>query len=435
MTSEDAERIRKRLAAVSEGLRAFAELMARSPGGGHEGAKDQAAAALALSNAQFVESLHRDLEERWRAETQAKHFVALVQHSSDFIAMAELGGRVLFINDAGRRLLGLDLDLDLSQLRLTDFHTDEGMKRAAVIQAQGHWQGEGHLRHSKTGELIETSINSFLLKSPGGEPFGYATVQRDIRERKKLEAHLRHAQRMEAVGRLAGGIAHDFNNVLSVVLGCSALLLDDPSLDAATRSALDDIQTAAQGGARLTRQLLAFSRQQVLEPRVVDLNDVLSGIEKMTRRLLGRAIELRVLACENLGKVKIDVGQIEQVVLNLVLNARDAMPRGGVLTIATSNESTERGEPGGVKLVVSDTGTGMDEGTRQHLFEPFFTTKSKGTGLGLATVFGIVEQSGGSISVSSEMGRGTTFSILLPRCDVAAPAADGRGINGETAVG
>jgi two-component system, cell cycle sensor histidine kinase and response regulator CckA len=381
-------------------------------------------AALAIFNAQLLESRQREIEERKRAEERARRFEALIQHSGDFIAMASLDGRVMFVNEAGKQLLGISADADLSQLDLTAFHTEAGMKRAAVIRESGRYQGPGQLRHFVTGELIDTQVSSFLVRDANGEPFGFATVQHDMREMKSLEAHVRQTQRLEALGRLAGGIAHDFNNILSVILSYSTILLADLKPGTPACEDVQEIHAAGERAARLTRQLLAFSRRQVLEPRIVDLNEVVLGMDKMTRRLLGEDIVLKVELSPTLGRVKVDVGQVEQVILNLALNARDAMPNGGALTIATTNvdSSPKPGEPTParrVRLTVSDTGGGMDEATKQRVFEPFFTTKAsgKGTGLGLATVFGVVDQSGGEISVTSELGRGATFVIHLPRCD------------------
>ncbi len=377
-------------------------------------------AALAISNAQLLESRQREIECRKRAEEQARRFEALVQHSNEFIAMTGLEGPVMFVNKAGRQLLGIPLDADVSKIDLRAFHTDDGMKRAAILREHGRYRGPGQLRHFVTGELIDTQVSSFLVRDASGEPFGFATVQHDMRELKNLEAHLRQMQRLEALGRLAGGIAHDFNNILSIILSYSTILLADLPPGTPAVEDVQEIHTAGERAARLTRQLLAFSRRQVLEPRVVDLNEVVLGMDKMTRRLLGEDIRLKTELSPTLGRVKVDVGQFEQVLLNLAVNARDAMPNGGTLTIASANVDT--GSPIGgrcVRLSVSDTGAGMDEATRQRAFEPFFTTKAngKGTGLGLATVFGVIEQSGGRISVSSVLGRGTTFVVHLPRCD------------------
>lgn len=242
------------------------------------------------------------------------------------------------------------------------------------------------------------------------------------------EEQLRQAQKMEAVGRLAGGVAHDFNNVLSVILPYGELLRGALASADPLRAYAEEICKAAERAADLTKQLLMFSRQQVTEPQVLDLNVVIGNMEKMLRRLVGEDVELAIIAAQPLGSVRADRGSVEQVMMNLVVNARDAMPTGGKLTIETTNvlldEGSQVGAGGGerVMLAVSDTGIGMDRATRSRIFEPFFTTKEKdkGTGLGLSMVFGIVQQSGGSVQVDSELGRGTTFKVYLPRVNEAA---------------
>jgi PAS domain S-box-containing protein len=283
-------------------------------------------------------------------------------------------------------------------------------------------------------ELTETrpdgSTACFLVKKvplhdQEGRVIGVLGAYEDITERRQLEAQFRQAQKMEAIGRLAGGVAHDFNNLLTVICGYSEILLGETERGSPAWDSLTEIRKAGQRAAGLTRQLLAFSRKQVLEPDILDLNEVVRDCENMFARLLGEDIDLQVSLAANLGKIRADSSQIDQVLLNLVVNARDAMPRGGKLVIETANatldeactrlhEEVKAGKY--VSITVSDTGCGMDEQTLAHIFEPFFTTKDqgKGTGLGLAMVFGFIKQSGGHIAVISEPNQGSTFKIYLP---------------------
>jgi PAS domain S-box-containing protein len=285
---------------------------------------------------------------------------------------------------------------------------------------------EGQARR-KDGTPVWVIQNVSLLADEDGEEMLLGTVF-DVTERRRLEEQLLQSQKMEAVGRLAGGIAHDFNNLLTAIAGYSDLLLTELPANDPRRESAVEIREAGRRAAGLTQQLLAFSRRQVLEPRVLDLNAVIAGMEKMLRRVIGEDVELTTALDPDLWRTMADPGQIEQAIVNLAVNARDAMPRGGQLTLETANVTLDEKfasayatvQPGPhVMLAVSDTGVGMDAALQSRLFEPFFTTKErgKGTGLGLSTTYGIVKQSGGSIWVYSEPGLGTTFKIYLPRCE------------------
>jgi two-component system cell cycle sensor histidine kinase/response regulator CckA len=279
---------------------------------------------------------------------------------------------------------------------------------------------------SKQGAVLWFGARGRLLRDAAGRPERYLGVGTDISERKSLEAQLRQAQKVEAVGLLAGGIAHDFNNILSVILSFSELLLDDVGPASPFRPDLQEIHRAGKRAADLTKQILAFSRQQVVAPKTIDLNAVVTVVSTMLARVLGEDIELVLRLAPGLDNVKADPGQIEQVILNLAVNAREAMPRGGKLTIETSNVESIGADADGdtdlprgryVMLSLRDTGVGMDEATQARIYEPFFTTKERGTGtgLGLSTVLGIVQQSGGTIRLRSEKEIGTTFRIFFPR--------------------
>jgi two-component system, cell cycle sensor histidine kinase and response regulator CckA len=298
----------------------------------------------------------------------------------------------------------------------------------------------------KAGHVLWGIVGSYLLRSDDGAPLFFITHIQDITDRKlaeaekeKLQAQLLQAMKMEAVGRLAGGVAHDFNNLLTVITGYSELLLQKIGKDSPMHGQVEEIKRAGERAALLTQQLLAFSRKQIIEPKVVHLDHQVAEMHKMLGRLIGENIELQAITGKSLGAVKVDPGQFQQILMNLAVNARDAMPDGGKIVIETANVDLDEGYcalhpyilPGRfVMLSVSDTGTGMSEEVKAHIFEPFFTTKERGsgTGLGLAMAYGAVHQAGGSIEVYSEVGIGTTFKIYLPRVEeeVAKPVTDDR---------
>jgi PAS domain S-box-containing protein len=301
----------------------------------------------------------------------------------------------------------------------------DSLARAAALLATGSLAQEYRFLR-QDGSVVWVRDEARLIRDPTGRATHAVGAWMDITERRALEERFLQAQKMESVGQLAGGVAHDFNNLLTVITGTVDLALAGLREGDPLAADLREIQQAARRGAALTQHLLAFSRRQVFQPQILNLNDLLADLEPMLRRLLGEEIALLTIGAPDLGNVRADPAQMSQVVLNLVVNARDAMPKGGSLTLETTNvaldEAYARRHPGVtpgpfVMLAVTDTGVGMDQATREHAFEPFFTTKpaGQGTGLGLATVYGIVKQSGGSIWVYSEPGVGTTFKIYLPR--------------------
>jgi PAS domain S-box-containing protein len=296
-----------------------------------------------------------------------------------------------------------------------------------LMKAPEVLENAGNFRHrKKDGSVIEVEIASHELCFEG-KP-ARLVLANDVTEKKELESQLRQSQKLEGVGQLAGGIAHDFNNLLTVILGRSQMLQKKLEKASPLQRDVNLIHQTAERAASLTRQLLAFSRKQLLHPKVLDLNTVVADMDKMLQRLIGEHIEFATVLHPGLGRVKVDPGQMEQVIMNLAVNARDAMPQGGKLMIETGNAALDeaytrqhmRVQPGRyVMLAVTDAGCGMDSETQTRIFEPFFTTKEpgKGTGLGLSTVYGIVKQSGGNVWVYSEVGRGSTFKIYLPRVD------------------
>ena len=336
-------------------------------------------------------------------------------------AFLELLGRATVNEIVGEHIFGLYAEND-RWFALADFLRSAEPFRGLTAE----WKGK-----DTATTLVRISGRSVTDGRDGGIVF--ELFAEDVTERRALEDQLRQSQKMEAVGRLAGGIAHDFNNLLMVISGYSEFLLERLGAEPQLRGPAQEIASAAERASSLTRQLLAFSRKQMLAPRIVNLNDVATENIKMLNRMIGEDVDLVMVPGANLWPVRADAGQIEQVIMNLAVNARDAMPSGGKLTIETSNVTLDEAyarfhaplPPGDyVMVAISDTGNGMDNETQSHIFEPFFTTKgTKGTGLGLSTVYGIVKQSGGYIWVHSEVGRGTTFKIYLPRVASTGEAA------------
>ncbi|HEV2299625.1 MAG TPA: PAS domain S-box protein [Candidatus Acidoferrales bacterium] len=363
-------------------------------------------------------------------------FRLISENAADMIAVVDVNGNRLYNSPAYEKFLGYTPE----ELRRTSpydqIHEDDKQKVSEAAQ-EAKETGSGRrveyrIRH-KNGQWRILESTASAVRNFRGEVEKLVIVNREITERKQLEQQLFLSQKLEAVGRLSGGIAHDFNNLLGVIIGYSQVLQQTIGVKDELREPVDEILKAGERAASLTKQLLAFSRKQVLEPKVLNLNAVVSDVEKMLRRLIGENIELNITLDHSLGNVKADPSQVEQVILNLAVNARDAMPNGGKLAIRTSNALLDEKEceryryvvPGEyILLEVRDTGCGMDEETQSHIFEPFFTTKEsgRGTGLGLATVYGIIKQSGGFIWVDSSPNNGASFRIYLPQVEEALAA-------------
>jgi len=384
-----------------------------------EGRKARVVTSLDVTERLAAEQALRRSEERYRE---------LFENASDLITTVDLDGRLTDVNEAFVRTLGYPRE-ELIGKRLEELVPPES--REILLKARAR-KLEGaettiyeHELVTRDGERIQVEVASRLIERDG-TVVGTEAICRNITERCRLEHELRQAQRLEAIGRLAGGIAHDFNNLLTVIAGYTETLLLGKRVE--EEPELEQIADAARRATVLTRQLLAFSRRQVLQPRVIDLNEVVAGVTPMLTRLIGEDVELHTRLAEGLDPIRADPSQLEQVLVNLSVNARDAMPHGGRLVITTANVELDEehvarhGEASTgphVLLSVGDTGTGMDAETLAHAFEPFFTTKAvgSGTGLGLATVYGIVKQSGGSVWVYSEPGQGTTVKVYLPRSE------------------
>lgn len=382
-----------------------------------------------VTNRKQVEEALRQSEQRFRQ---------VISSISDHIYVTEIteDGRYLnlYISPNVENLTGYRAEMfiaDRSFWPANVIHPDDrATARIQARQLEGGRDSEMEYRLVRADGKVVWVRDSGKVYRDGGSRVIYGVVS-DITERKQIEEQFRRSQKMEAIGRLAGGIAHDFNNLLTVIIGNCEFILDGLAGDDSLRADVERIKITGDRAASLTRQLLAFSRKQVLQPEVLELNSVVSNMESMLRRLIGEDIELVSRLAPDLGQVKVDPGQIEQVIMNLVINGRDAMPQGGKLAIETANIDWDHGsayshvglKPGPyVMLAVSDSGQGMDEETKAHIFEPFFTTKEqgRGTGLGLAMVHGIVSQSQGHIWVYSEPGHGSVFKIYLPRVEKPA---------------
>ena len=404
------------------------------------------AVELEASNIDLVEAVARTEEAQHAVSAERQFLRAVLESLTDGIVACNADGVLTIFNSATREMLGKP-EAAIPPHEWTDryeVYREDGTTRFPVTELPLYRALQGETVRDVTVVLSPpdaprrtTLISGRPVLGDGGEKLGAVVAIHDVTEKRALELQLQHAMRLEAVGQLAGGVAHDVNNVLAAIRGFADLLLQDLAPDSQQRGDVQQICEAVDRAAMLTRQLLAFSRRQILNPEVLELNALVPRSLKMISRLIGPGIQCNTSLAPDLGRVRADAGQLEQVLVNLAVNARDAMPDGGQLTIETMNVEIDAvranriGGPEGaapgryVMLAVNDTGIGMDRATQVRIFEPFFTTKEpgKGTGLGLSTVFGIVKQSGGQMSVYSEPGKGTTFRVFLPRVDAALAAA------------
>ena len=378
-----------------------------------------------MSQHEHAENELRQSEERFRL---------LVEGVSDYaIFMLDPAGVVVSWNVGAERIYGFTAEEAIgnsfSRFQVSEDPQAETPQYVLEQAAAAGRFVEESWRVRKDGRRFRASVVTTALRDESGKLRGFSKITRDVTEKHELERRLRHAQRLEAIGRLAGGVAHEFNNSATAILGYSSLIIDGVQDNPQLRNYAEEIQKAGQRAATVTRQLLAFSRQQILQSTMLNLNDVVADIEKMLQQLIGENVRVLTELDPYLGAVKADSTQMAQVIVNLALNARDAMPDGGVIMIETGNVEVDPAfaaenniAPGPhVRLRVTDTGTGLDKQTAAHIFEPFFTTKpaGSGTGLGLSTVYGTVKQSGGGILVFSELGHGTTFEIYIPQLEQA----------------
>ena len=381
-------------------------------------------------------AIQRDVSDRKKTEAALHEseelYRTLVETSPDAIFLAALDGTVRLCNQRAVAMSGCADAAELIGLNAFNFVAEEeresAREKAHSLLESREFSNREHTLIRKDGGRFPAELSVSLYLDTHGQPKGIVGIMRDLTSRRRLEAQLLQAQKMEAIGKLAGGVAHDFNNLLTAIIGYSDLILSDSAVTHSMRQDVQAIKKVGEKASGLVRQLLAFSRRQVMQPRVMNLNATIVDMSKMLQRLVGENVELITLMDPSLGYIKGDPVQIEQVLLNLAVNSREAMPSGGRLTIETANleikgsisTASSTFPPGNyVLLTVRDTGSGMDQETVAHAFEPFFSTKDagRGSGLGLSTVYGIVNQSGGSISVESEAGKGTAFKICLPRVE------------------
>jgi len=377
-----------------------------------------------------TQGIARDITDRKKTEGEASMLAQALKCISECVTVTDLKNNIIFVNDAFLAKYGYErhelIGKPISIVRAQGIQ-NENVEEILPQSVNGGWKGEV-LNKRKDGVEFPIHLSTSVINDASGYPLALIGVATDISDRKRLETQLQQSQKLEAIGKLAGGIAHDFNNLLTVIQGYSDLIISKISVNDPIHNQVRQINEAANRAESLTRQLLAFSRKQIMKPRVIDLNNLIHEMEDMLKRLIGADIKFIINLSSDLGKIKADSGQIEQVIMNLVVNARDAMQNGGTLTIETINTMLDQNFKNTypevvignyVQLQISDTGFGMDKETQAHIFEPFFTTKEKGegTGLGLATVYGIIKQSGGYIYVKSEMTKGTIFNLYFPRVD------------------
>jgi PAS domain S-box-containing protein len=398
----------------------------------------------------FVLSL--DVTDRKQAVSEWLRLSTAIEQAAESMILTSESGEIQYVNPAFEAMTGYRREevLGKNPRLLSSGKQDAGFYADLwkTLKAGRTWHGQLQNRR-KDGVIYMQDTTISPVYDDAGAVVSYVGLGRDVTVEIKLEADLRQSQKMETIGRLAGGVAHDFNNLLSVIIAYADVAMAEIPETDPLHDDIRNIREAGDRAAALTKQLLAFSRKQVLQPVVLELNGIVSGMAPLLQRLIGESIELRTALAPSLGRIKADPAQIEQVLLNLTANSRDAMPSGGKLTIGTANaelDETYTSQHVGVRpgryvmLSVTDTGIGMDEETQNKVFEPFFTTKpaGKGTGLGMATVYGIVKQSGGNIWVYSEPGKGTAFKIYLPEvgmADTADPAAARRTLAGKSGAG